>query len=392
MKTLQTFVMVLTIVILPTHGFSQEIISHSIESNYPTELRHFKVYLPNSYQDNPNLSYPVLLVLDGQRNSESFNSMAKFLSSQDEMPELIIVSDEYPSGAIRNRDYKPPNETDDGVSQGAASQFLDYVEFELFPFIDSNYRTSSLKMISGHSRGGLLVLYSILDRPHLFNVRFALSPALWHDDGLIIDNLGSFLSNTTQLTGSLYTNMGTEESEVVKNYFRAVTRLFREDGPQDFRFVSELEEGESHSVTSFGGQYRGFRTVFGDWEPDILRMQAGGIHEIESHYEYLSRRFGFEALPSAEYLYDWSGYFLDTGEYEKMLPLLEKARTIDDESAGISYYLSLYYGLTGQWNLASTEIGIAVELAEAADSIQTQRFLCVADKIQDRSLAPGFLC
>ena len=388
-----SLIMLLTITCVQSNWvFSQEFVTHTIDSKYPEETRHFKVYLPDSYDTNPDTHYPVLLVLDGSRNAELFSSVANFLSSQDELPELIIVSDEYQSGAVRDRDYSPPNSANDKTAQRGAIQFLDYVEFELLPFIDTNYRTAPLRMVSGHSRGGLLVLYSLIDRPNLFNVRFALSPALWHDDGLIIDQLTNYLHNTTQLKGSLYTNIGSEEAEVIRNYFRAVTRVFQEYGPHDFNFTSEIHEGESHSVTSLGGQYRGFRVVFGEWEPDILRMQTGGINEIESHYSYLSRRFGYQALPTAKYLYGWAGHFLDTGEYEMMMPLLEKARLIDSESAGISYYMSLYFGLTNQWEHALREIEIAIEIAESTSSTQTARFTCVAEKIREHSLAPNFSC
>lgn len=60
---------------------------------------------------------------------------------------------------------------------GAGDQFLSFMEKELIPFIDKNYSASKNRSLAGNSRGGLLVIYSLLYKHDLFKDRFCFSLA-----------------------------------------------------------------------------------------------------------------------------------------------------------------------------------------------------------------------
>ncbi len=62
---------------------------------------------------------------------------------------------------------------------GGGDKFLAFLKNEAIPLIEKTYRTAPYRMLAGHSRGGLLVAYSLLAEPDLFHARFAHSPALW---------------------------------------------------------------------------------------------------------------------------------------------------------------------------------------------------------------------
>src|SRR5690606_39393109 len=47
---------------------------------------------------------------------------------------------------------------------GGGRNFLNFIEKELIPFIDKNYRTEPNRILVGHSLGGLLTLNSYMDR------------------------------------------------------------------------------------------------------------------------------------------------------------------------------------------------------------------------------------
>ena len=107
------------------------------------------------------------------------------------MPEIIVVG--LPSSREnRARDYTPPYMRTDGEANapaGQADRFLRFVETEVMPHVDRRYRTTATRMLAGNSRGGLFVVYSLLERPELFSARFAFSPALWRDDERIVTEL-----------------------------------------------------------------------------------------------------------------------------------------------------------------------------------------------------------
>lgn len=87
------------------------------------------------------------------------------------MPEVIVVGLPNVRGG-RPRDYTPPfirqNTEDLKSPMGRADHFLSFLKKELIPHIEREYRTVPFRMIAGHSRGGLFVVYSLIADPRLF--------------------------------------------------------------------------------------------------------------------------------------------------------------------------------------------------------------------------------
>ncbi|HEY4956611.1 MAG TPA: alpha/beta hydrolase-fold protein, partial [Caldimonas sp.] len=66
--------------------------------------------------------------------------------------------------ALRIRNYVPPNTcTPDGGGEGA---YLDFLRFELIPFIEANVGGDpARRILLGHSHGGSFVLYALFNEP-----------------------------------------------------------------------------------------------------------------------------------------------------------------------------------------------------------------------------------
>jgi predicted alpha/beta superfamily hydrolase len=67
----------------------------------------------------------------------------------------------------RNRDYTPtyaPNQKGglEFPTSGKAEKFLEYLKSELFPYIESNYKTQPYRILAGWSLGGLFTVYTFL--------------------------------------------------------------------------------------------------------------------------------------------------------------------------------------------------------------------------------------
>ena len=58
-----------------------------------------------------------------------------------------------------------------------ARAFLDFIQKELIPYIESNYRTANDRILCGESLSGIFTIYSFLDRPELFNSYIVCSAA-----------------------------------------------------------------------------------------------------------------------------------------------------------------------------------------------------------------------
>lgn len=170
----------------------------SIRSSTLGEWRRYLVYTPPSYQEPSRFSrrYPVLYLLDGEVYFASVASLVQLLGTGVNgtwaIPELIVVAIPV---ANRRRDLTPTRITRDPYGRalpsgwdvtGGNPRFLDFLEGELIPRVDSAYRTAPWRAYIGHSLGGLAVLNALYTRAELFNAYVAIDPTLWMDDRLLV--------------------------------------------------------------------------------------------------------------------------------------------------------------------------------------------------------------
>jgi predicted alpha/beta superfamily hydrolase len=148
-------------------GYSQDInlkigIKDSIQSSILSEIRPIIVSLPQDY-DMTDKTYPVLYVLDGgwEQNSVQAQLVVSALGLQ-----MIIVS--IPN-TNRDRDLMPLSRPSYEVEKPEAENFLSFLETELIPHIDENYRTNGKKTLRGRSLSGLFTMYAFLAKPKLFD-------------------------------------------------------------------------------------------------------------------------------------------------------------------------------------------------------------------------------
>lgn len=184
-------------------------------------------------------------------------SAVETLVNRHKSPDMIVVA--LPSGTdeARARDYTPDQKAD---------QFLDFLEHELIPHIESNYRAADCRILSGHSRSGLFSFYSMLMRPDLFSAYFALSPAFWHNDDSIVDDARlMFESEGYELDSFLYMNIGGGENENITNSFDRMKFVLRRHAPTKLDWQADYAEFESHGTTRPLGQYLGLRKFFLNW-------------------------------------------------------------------------------------------------------------------------------
>ena len=199
------------------------------------ESRYYWVHPPSSYFDKSiqPMKYPVLYVLDGSSQDKHLAQKYHILAAVGCAPETIIVGLPNVSGKGRQRDYTPPfmrmdiDEADSPMGEGDV--FLNFMETELFPMIEENYATSGIRSLAGNSRGGLLVIYSLLYKPELFQGRLAFSPALWRDELAICKEASLQLPLQTRDGRSfLFMSLGEEENTKMKDGFTEMRKVLED--------------------------------------------------------------------------------------------------------------------------------------------------------------------
>jgi len=144
------------------------------------EERVIDVILPNGYA-NSSERYPVIVVLDGSSNAALTATDAQYYAATGRMPATIVVG---VRNTNRARDFTPRPVAGFTVppaitSAGGADAFLAFLADEVIPYLDRTYRTVPMRVIVGHSLGGLFALYALGTRPDLFRGYIVIEPSTW---------------------------------------------------------------------------------------------------------------------------------------------------------------------------------------------------------------------
>ncbi len=95
-----------------------------------------------------------------------------------------------------------------------------FIETELVPYVDANYRTQPFRVFTGHSFGGLFAMHALFSRPRLFNGIIAVSPTFTWDDAWINRRAAEFVKNNRELNDTLLVTVGDEGEDVDRELAR----------------------------------------------------------------------------------------------------------------------------------------------------------------------------
>ena len=156
------------------------------------------IYLPDSYEKNPEKRYPVKYMIDG--HNVFFDQDATFGKSWnmnkymvESKKELIIVGIECNhEGNKRLIEYAPFTyfNSEHGKIKGKGSVMMIWLVRQLNPYVDKEYRTLPDRkntVIAGSSMGGLMALYGGTVYNHVFQRSACLSPSLWVSPGQVLE-------------------------------------------------------------------------------------------------------------------------------------------------------------------------------------------------------------
>ena len=219
----------------------------TVTSEILNESRELLIHLPNNYLRYNDTTYPVLYLLDGQRNFAHTVGTLDLLNQSGMAQEMIVVGI---TNTERTRDFTPTYDesyNEWGIS-GGADNFLDFLERELKPYVTSNYRTNNYAILTGHSLSALFTVYALHERSDMFQAYFAFSPSLWWHEEVIFPEAKEFIKSDSDLNKYLYVNMGSEDGEML-SAFERYSELLNSSTRKGFTFDTELDTSVRTNVT-----------------------------------------------------------------------------------------------------------------------------------------------
>jgi predicted alpha/beta superfamily hydrolase len=195
-------------------------------SNNVSDTFTISVNLPTDYQEQRLAKYPVVYLLDANLYFDIIATTLNKYSHVGLAPSVILVGigyKDFPTmDSLRNRDDTYPTaipEYEMSVS-GGANKFLWFINNELIPKIDKEYKVdTSKRILMGHSLGGYFTAYAFLKyltaKGNGFNSYIAASPSIHYNKYWLLDQLKAIPSlKSNQKKINIYiTYGGLEDAE-----------------------------------------------------------------------------------------------------------------------------------------------------------------------------------
>jgi predicted alpha/beta superfamily hydrolase len=242
---------------------------HELRSRIFGNTRLVRVWLPPNYEASVTMRYPVLYLNDGQNLFDPATAFAGVhwqvgetatrLIAEKKIRPLIIVGIDN-TGKNRLREYIPYKSSDPKVLHPQGKCYPEFLQREVMPLIELNYRVSQRPGdtgMGGSSLGGLITLYTQLAAPGIFGQLLIESPSLFVADGTILDDCRGFRTWPRRV----YIGMGTQElgnpekdGKIVAST-RELAGILRDAGLDETRLRLRIAEGASHSESAWAARF-----------------------------------------------------------------------------------------------------------------------------------------
>jgi len=241
--------------------------TRTIESKILNEDRILNIYLPQNFDKTK--SYPIIYLLDGSMNEDFIHvtGLIQFFNQMYSMPETIVVGI---ANIDRKRDFTFHTDLKDlqkdYPTTGHSDKFISFLEKELKPYIESQFKTTD-KYLFGQSLGGLLATEILLKKPEMFNNYFIISPSLWWDDESLLKHAPQLLAKIPDTKKFIYLSVGKGEHPVMIKDAEAFYDVLKKSNKKNWTVEYKMMETDNHATILHRSLYEGLVKLFPYQEP-----------------------------------------------------------------------------------------------------------------------------
>lgn len=239
----------------------------TIKSKILNEDRVLNIYLPQNF--NKAKSYPVIYLLDGSMNEDFIHvtGLVQFFNQMYSMPETIVVG---VANVDRKRDFTFHTDLKDlqkdYPTTGHSDKFISFLEKELKPYIESQFKTTDT-YIFGQSLGGLLATEILLKKPEMFTHYFIISPSLWWDDESLLKQAPQLLTKIKDTKKFIYISVGKGEHPVMVKDAEDLFDVLKKSNKKNWTVEYKMMETDNHATILHRSLYEGLLKLFPYQEP-----------------------------------------------------------------------------------------------------------------------------
>jgi predicted alpha/beta superfamily hydrolase len=247
----------------------------TIVSKELSENRTLNIYLPYGYHKDSARTYPVIYLLDGSVDEDFIHIVGlvqnfSFPWIEALQPSIVVGI----ANIDRKRDFSFPSDVEldkkECPTSGGSEKFVAFIEKEVQPFIEKNYKTTNSKTLIGQSFGGLFAATVLLKRPALFNTYIIVSPSFWWNDGSLLTQQGSSeeISKLNFQPGTkIYVGVGKEGAKpgrkkwVMETTAKQFAENLKKSNNKNIRVVFDYLPDETHATVTHHAVYNAFKLL-----------------------------------------------------------------------------------------------------------------------------------
>ncbi|MFZ6742102.1 alpha/beta hydrolase [Undibacterium sp. JH2W] len=250
--------------------------SLSLHSQALGEERTINIILPEGYTTETASKYPVIYLLDGAVDEDLIHMAGAVQFSSfswvNRLPASILVGI---ANTDRRRDmtFKAADNFSLPASMkaysaafknaGGSAKFMEFLEKELQPYIEKNYRSNGDKTLIGQSLAGLLATEILLKKPALFNNYIIMSPSLWWDNESLLKQAPALLKNLPSQPMKVYLAVG-KEGPQMEGDARALSRAITQSKAKNLSYHFEFLPREDHGSILHGAAMHAFQLFYAE--------------------------------------------------------------------------------------------------------------------------------
>ena len=341
----------------------QFVYTDTIESIFLKENMVIYIYLPPNYY-NSNDTYPLQVVLGNHSRSKIYSSISEYLSRPYHMVELKQL-------------HTIPESIVVGVGNPNSENLNEYINFisqEIIPLIERRFSKCHFKTIIGHSRGGELVLRTMLDENSPFQAFYSSAPV---NSEFFIEEISK--EETLSFLRESKKRLFLAASK--KDYFYEgnvkLIAVLNQIDSESFSFKSVLKTTDNHHTIFPVTITDALLFIFNDWKFTIPEKETPNMTELFiNHYNYLSERVGIEIIPPEFDFYILAYILNERNQMEEKIKLLETSKRLYPKAINADAFLARTYLSMGNVKKARIHNELSLILnPENVFSIETKNLI-----------------
>jgi uncharacterized protein len=244
-----------------------------LDSKYVGDKYLIQTFIPEQ-KAIPLDSLPVVFVLDADMSFGLVYDIVRWLRWGREIPYVAVVGISYGTGqkdwwSKRSRDFSESIDITkhwgDWPLAGGASNFKNFIEKELFPFINTEYKLKNgSKTLIGLSFGGLFCADVLFSKPELFDNYIILGPAFLWNDKEIFKQESLFAKTHLILKAQVFTSIGALDNNDITQPWREFFDQVASRKYKELTLTTWTVEDETHLSMLPAGVTKGLKTVLAE--------------------------------------------------------------------------------------------------------------------------------